>query len=135
VTVRVVPPASERSAPFWDATRARRLVQRRCRDCGAWAQFAIGLCPRCRSADFEWQPVSGRGVVHTFTVVRAAAPSLEWAARTPYVVALVELEEGPRLMTNIVGSDPETVAVGAAVRVGWEPLENGRAYPVFELVP
>jgi uncharacterized OB-fold protein len=82
------------------------------------------VCPGCLGESLEWRTASGGGVVYACTVEHKAEP--------PYVVALVELDEGVRMLTNVVGCPPEQVAVGDRVRVTWEPLSDGRGLPLFE---
>lgn len=107
------------SAPYWEGARQGKLLLQRCRDCGTLRFFPRYLCTACGSERTEWAEASGRGAVHSFTIVhRAAFP--EFQARTPYVVALIDLEEGPRMMTNIVGGDALDVAIGDAVVVAFE---------------
>lgn len=122
----IEPPTSEVSEPFWDATREQRLVLQWCTSCEAPIFYPREACPRCLGFDLEWRPASGRGSVYAVSVQpgRGDAES--------YAVALVELEEGVRLMTNIVGCPPDEVAVGTAVQVTWEALSDGRNLPLFE---
>jgi len=119
------------SAPYWQGAREDRLLLQRCRDCGVLRFFPRYLCTACGSDRVDWTEVSGRGTVHSFTIVhRAAFP--EFQARTPYVVALIDLEEGPRMMTNIVGRDALKVAIGGAVTVTFEARgTEGAKVPQF----
>ena len=119
------------SAPYWEGAREGRLLLQRCGDCGALRFFPRYLCTACGSDRVEWAEASGRGTVHSFTIVhRAAFP--EFQARTPYVVALIDLEEGPRMMTNIVGDDALEVAIGDAVIVEFEARgTKGAKVPQF----
>jgi uncharacterized OB-fold protein len=104
------------SRRFWDAAAEGRLEVQRCRSCGAWTHYPRELCPRCWSTDLVWEAASGRGVVQTFTVIhRPGHPS--WADQTPYVVAIVQLEEGPTLLSNVIDVAAEQVHVGLAVCV------------------
>ena len=124
---RPVPAATSTSAPFWDATRERRLVMQRCGSCGHLVWYPRPVCPHCGGADLAWEDLSGDGIVYAVTVHhRAAHASL--ADRTPYSVVLVDLPEGARIMSNVFGPVP---SVGDAVTVDWEPLEDGRHLPVF----
>ncbi len=128
---RFEPPVSEEAEPFWAATREKRLVLPWCRSCEHPVWYPRDFCPRDLSTDLEWRPASGRGVVHAASVMpKPGNPAM--SGREPYVVALVELEEGVRLMTNVVGGDPWTVAVGDPVHLAWEPLSDGRHLYVFE---
>jgi uncharacterized OB-fold protein len=121
---------SEAAGPFWEATRERRLVLQWCTACEAPVFYPRAVCPACLGSALEWRPASGHGVVYAVTVEhRPQNPTL--AAQAPYAVALVELEEGVRLLTNLVGAAPETFAVDDAVAVTWEPLPDGRHLPLF----
>jgi uncharacterized OB-fold protein len=119
------------SAPYWEGAREGKLLLQRCGDCGTLRFFPRYLCTACGSDRTEWAEASGRGTVHSFTIVhRAAFP--EFQARTPYVVALADLEEGPRMMTNIVGDDALGVAIGDAVIVEFEARgTDGAKVPQF----
>ena len=109
------------SRPFWQAARAKQLKIMRCRDCGKHFFYPRALCPSCHSAAVEWTPASGRGTIYTFTIARRpAGPAFKPVV--PYVVALVELEEGPRLMTNIVTADVEKVRIGQKVAAVFEDV-------------
>jgi uncharacterized protein len=125
------PPATEASAPFWEATRHQQLLLQWCATCDKPVWFPREVCPWCLGDELEWRPASGRGEVYACTVEhRPSMPTPFGDA--PYVIALVELDEGPRLMTNVVGCDPESVSVGMPVRVAWEALTDGRNLPLFE---
>lgn len=127
---RFEPPASDAAAPFWEATREERLVLQWCRSCEAVVHFPREACPRCLGEELEYRPSEGRGVVYAVSVMPKPANPL-MAGRAPYAVALVDLPEGARLMTNVVLCDPSTVAVGDPVVVAWEPLTDGRNLPLF----
>lgn len=128
---RFEPPVSEVARPFWDATRERRLVLQWCRTCEQPVHYPREVCPRCLGTELEYRPASGRGEVYAFSVMHRPGNPL-MADRVPYVVALVDLEEGARMMSNVVGCEPDAVRVGQPVRVTWEPLSDGRALPQFE---
>jgi len=119
------------SAPYWGAAREDQLKIQKCGDCGALRFFPRYLCTECGSDNTEWTEVSGRGTVHSFTIVhRAAFP--EFQAITPYVVALIDLDEGPRMMTNIVGEDALEVEIDDAVEVCFETRgTDGAKVPQF----
>lgn len=107
------------SMHYWSEARAGRLVLRHCRSCSRPHFPPRHLCPDCWSDDLDWIAASGEGTVHTFTVMHRA-PLSDFAGSVPYVVALVDLDEGPRMMTNIVGSNARGVAIGERVRVSFE---------------
>ncbi len=125
---RPVPQPNEVTRPFWDAAASHRLVHPRCRSCGRTFFPPHLCCPHCRASDWAWEEGAGRGTVHSATVVhRAPQPGFA----PPYVIAVVDLDEGHDLMTNVVGVDPHAVRIGQRVRVTW--LEVGEhVLPVFE---
>ena len=117
---------------FWDATAEGRLLLPRCQDCRTVIWFPRPYCPACGSLNVTWIEASGRGTIYTFTVNRRGAGDLaEYRQVDPYVLAYVELEEGPRVMTNIVDCDPDTVAIGQAVEVVFHDTGQGTALPRF----
>lgn len=128
---RFEPPASEVALPYWDATRERRLLVQWCLDCERPIFYPREVCPFCLGVRLEWREASGGGTVYAVTVEhRPQNPKM--AERAPYAVALVDLDEGVRMLTSIVGTDPLAVRVGDRVRVAWEALSDGRHLPVFE---
>jgi uncharacterized OB-fold protein len=127
---RQEPPVSSLTAPFWEATRDGRLLLQWCTTCDQAVFYPRAICPQCLGDELEWRTSAGAGRVYAVTVEhRPQDPRM--AARAPYAVALVELDEGPRLVSNIVGCDPASVTVGMRVNVDWEPLSDGRQLPVF----
>ncbi len=127
---RLEPPVTDVSRPFWDATRERRLVIQWCGACESTVHYPREICPTCLGSELEFRPSSGAGEVHAWTVMHSPAhPGMADAA--PYVVALVELTEGARMMTNVVGCPPGDVRVGLPVSVTWEELSDGRHLPLF----
>lgn len=134
MSARFEPPSTDVSEPFWQATRGRRLIMQWCRPCERVVFYPREVCPRCLGFDLEWRDSQGTGTVYAFSVhYRTGSP--EMMDRTPYVVALVDLAEGARLMTNIVGCDPADIGVGMGVQVTWELLSDGRHLPLFEPAP
>jgi len=128
---RLEPPND--TVEFWDATRDRRLLIQWCLDCDQPVWFPREVCPGCLGTNIEFRESSGRGEVYAVSVHHVPANPM-MKDRLPYVVALVALDEGVRMMTNIVNcDDPYDAAVGRRVKVAWEPLSDGRNLPVFEL--
>ena len=125
-----VPRPSPESVPYWKAAREHRLVIQRCDACGQFWFPPSQSCPHCLASDFTWTPVSGRGKVFSFvTYHRVYHPA--FAKEVPYVVALVELDEGPRLLTNIVGVPPDAVACDMPVKVTFDDYDESVAVPKF----
>ena len=122
------PPASEAAAPFWEATRRDELVLPWCTACERPFWYPRDVCPGCLGHAIEWRPATGAGQVYAVSVQHAPGPGRR-PDDGPYAVALVDLAEGVRVMTNVVGCPPEDVTVGMAVRVTWAPLSDGRKLP------
>lgn len=128
---RFEPTASEVAAPYWDATREKRLVVQWCDDCDRSVWFPRAVCPVCLGTTLSWRDAAGTGTVYALTVEhRPQNPQL--VSRAPYVVALVDLDEDVRLLTNVVNCAPGDVAIGQRVSVTWEALSDGRHLPLFE---
>ncbi len=127
-----VPIVNADSAPYWEGAREGKLLLQRCEVCQALRFFPRYLCTECGSEKTRWVEASGRGTVHSFTIVhRAAFP--EFQARTPYAIALIDLAEGPRMMTNVVGEDALNVEIGDAVDVTFEDRGiDGAKIPQFQ---
>lgn len=126
-----IPVANADSAPFWQAAKNETLVLRRCKSCGETHFMPRYLCPVCWSTDLEWIEAAGRGKVHSFSIIRRAS-SPAYVGLTPYVVALIDLEEGPRMMTNIVGDGALKVEIGDDVTLCFED-RDGAKLPQFSL--
>lgn len=126
------PPQDVFSAEFWSATAEGRLLLRRCDRCAAFIWIPRPYCPACQSVDTSWVEASGHGTVYSCTIVRKGAGA--YASAAPYVFASVELAEGPRVMTNIVGVDPETVRIGQPVELVFSPTGEGPALYRFRPV-
>lgn len=135
VEPRPLPQPTPWSRGFWDAVQDRRLVIQRCRSCGELIMYPKRCCPACLGEDFEWLPASGRGALYTYTVQRAGPPS-GFRGMLPYVVAVVRLDEGVQMMSNIVGGEPAELACDSPVVVDFEQVdETGFLLPVFRLGP
>ena len=108
---------------FWDGTAEGRLELPRCDDCGHVVWYPRERCDQCGSTSVTWFEASGRGTVYSCTVTRRIPGS--WRKAAPFVLAYVELDEGPRVMTNIVGCDPDAVHIGQTVHAVFDPTPNG----------
>ena len=128
----IKPTITDVNRPFWDACRERRLMAQRCTNCGELRYPAAAVCPQCLSIASEWRELSGRGEIFSFIVVHRGYHPY-WAARVPYNVALIELEEGLRMFSNIVGTANDQLQVGQKVKVAFEQRAEELVVPVFEL--
>ena len=115
---------------YWEGCGRHELVLQRCRACRTVQHRPRAVCATCLSSDIEHFVASGRGTVYTSSVTNQnQAPP--FAGSCPYVLAYVELEEGPRILTNIVGCEPEAVSIGMPVQVDFYDVEGGLAVPRF----
>jgi hypothetical protein len=124
------PAADWETRGYWEGAARGELVLQRCRACGGVQHRPRALCAACLGGALEHFVASGRGTVHTFTVTHQnQAPGFRDAC--PYVLAWVELEEGPRLLTNVVGCGPGALRIGLPVRVEFAASEGEYPVPVF----
>jgi len=114
-----VPDVDSVNRLYFEGTAAGELRIRTCKSCGHLFRFAHAWCPECWSQDLDFKVASGRGRIETFTVVHQA-PYESFEDRIPYVIALVELDEGVRMMSNVVDCDPGHVRIGLPVTVTYE---------------
>jgi len=113
---------------FWDGTAEGKLLLAKCNECEQLIWYPRPFCPACASTSVSWVPASGRGTVYSFTVNRRGAADLPaYRDAGVYVLAYVELDEGPRIMTNIVECDPDSVRVGQKVEVVFHDTGQGTA--------
>jgi hypothetical protein len=111
------------SAPYWEAAARGVLLLKRCRSCGKTHYFPRPLCPFCMSAETEWIEARGSGEIYSFSVMRRATP--------PYALAYVTLDEGVRVLTNIVQCDFDAIRIGQRVMLVFEASENGSPIAMF----
>lgn len=125
---RLLPQPSKISQPFWDSCRAGAMQMQRCEDCRTFAFYPAYVCPECASRNLIWTQVTGKGTVYTYTV----APKSIFGEAGPVIVALVELEEGAMMTSNIVNANPNLVTIGMKVQVCYEFVSEDIALPLFE---
>ena len=124
-------PAPE-SRAFWEGAAAHRLLLPRCSSCNRFWFPPSERCPHCLSADFAWVESKGKGRIYSFVVyTRVYHPA--FADDVPYVVAIVELDEGPRLLSNIVGTPSDKIACDVRVRVTFDDVADGVSIPKFAI--
>ena len=118
------------SAPYWKAAKNHKLLLKRCSACGKAHFYPRELCPHCHADTVDWIEARGTGSIYSFTVARRpAGPAFKPDA--PYVVAIIELDEGARMMTNIVGCPPDSVKIGQRVSVVFEDVTDEISLPKF----
>jgi uncharacterized OB-fold protein len=123
-----LPVPTDDSQPFWDGCLAGQLRLPRCQACGRLNWFPRAMCRYCSATELEWIQVSGRGRVYTFTTVHRAPGEV---FEVPYVLALVDLDEGVRMMTHVVDCPPDQLRVGLPVEVRFHAASADIALPVF----
>lgn len=119
--------------PFWDGAKAGKLVMQRCNDCGSWIFCPRPICVECNSEKLEWVQMNGKGKVFSFTIIREVVGNAlrGFAPDIPYVTAWVDLDEGPRFCSNIIGCPVESVSIGMPVEVVFEDSGQGIILPKF----
>ncbi len=129
--VKPLPQIDPESEPFWKGCKEHRLEVQRCKKCSQFYFYPRARCPFCFTNEVEWVKCSGKGKVHTFTIIRQSAmPGFRDEA--PYVVAVVELDEGGvQMLTNLVQADVTKVKIGMPVQVHFEDATEEITLPKF----
>lgn len=127
---RPLPDTRNAGAAYWRSAAEGRLCVPRCERCARTFWYPRRQCPHCGSGEVAWLQARGTGRVYTYTVVRQSGDPF-FKGRLPFVVAMIELDEGPRLMSNVIDCDVESVEIGMAVVVSFEQAQDGLAIPLF----
>jgi uncharacterized OB-fold protein len=127
-----LPTVEDDTRPFWDAAKEGRFLVRRCNACRAVHHYPRPFCPACWSDDVEWLEASGRATLYTWSTVHVNDLP-PFAERIPYIAAVVELEEGPKVMTTLVDCDGSDLTIGIAVQAQYREIADGVVVPVFGL--
>jgi uncharacterized OB-fold protein len=126
---RPAPIVTDDNRDFWEAARDGRLVAQRCVGCGRLRHPPRPMCPYCHSLDYELAELEGGGTVYSYSILHHPQnPAFTY----PVIAALVDLDEGVRLVTNLVDVEPADIRIGSRVRVRFEPTADDMAVPVFE---
>ena len=125
-----VPAIDPDSQPYWDGAKEGRLMIQRCKATGQTFLYSRQLVPGVIESEVEWIEASGRGTIYSYTVARRPAGQ-PFADDVPYVIVSVELEEGARVMSNLVTADPDSVAIGQAVEVVFDAVSGDLTIPKF----
>ena len=126
-----VPPVDVISAHYWQSAAQGKLMLNTCNSCENIMFYPRATCTRCLSNDLGWIEASGRGEVYAFTVCYRA-PDAVFREDAPYVIALIDLAEGPRMMSNVTDCDPDAVHIGMPVEAWFEPATEDIAIPKFK---
>jgi uncharacterized OB-fold protein len=128
----VLPQPTAASAPFWDACDRGQLLLPRCRDCRHVFYYPRIMCPKCGGRTLDWLACSGRGRVFSFSQVSVSFYGPDWESQLPYTVVLVDLEEGPRMLSRLTGDHVDRVHIGACVEISFAAIGD-RKLPFFRL--
>lgn len=123
-----VPPEIWENIGFWDGVKEHKLVFQKCRQCGRWVHPPRPTCPKCGSFEKEWAPSSGKGMVYSWVTY---LDSPHQGFKAPYSVVLVEMEEGVRLISNMVDTGPDEISIGMPVEVVFDDVSEGLTLPKF----
>ncbi len=127
---KIIPPITDELRPFFDGARKHQLVVQKCNRCGKLRFPPAQICAECLSHDLSWTAVSGRGKVFSYSIMhRAYHPA--FAAKIPYALVVVELEEGGKINSNVVGIEPHRLKCGMAVEVTFEEINDEVVLPKF----
>ena len=129
---RTAPAPNRVTQPFFDSCSARAMALQRCTACDTWIFYPRSLCPHCFGADLAWEQVKGTGTLYSFIICHSPGPGFS-REECPYVSAIVELDEGPRLHTNLIDVDPtpDAVRIGMRVEVVYEDCDDNITLPLF----
>ncbi len=117
--------------PFWESLRQREIRIQRCTSCKRYRHVPKEICANCHSTSYSWEPVSGRGIVYTYTIVHRG-PTPAYQAGAPYAIVHAAMDEGFRMVGTITGIDPESVTIGAPIRVVYTDLSPEWTIAEFE---
>jgi uncharacterized OB-fold protein len=129
-----LPTPDVETKPFWDGCREGKFLIRHCNACGRNHFYPRPFCPTCWSEDVTWTEASGRATLYTYSIVHVNDLP-PFADRVPYVAAIVDLDEGPRVMTNVEGVPFEELRVGMPLTVDFKPISDDITIPVFRAAP
>jgi uncharacterized OB-fold protein len=130
---RPIPVIDSDSKIFWENCQNNILVLPKCQDCGDYFFYPRSICPNCMSDQIEWKEVSGNGKVYSYTIARRPAGKA-FAAYTPYIVAIIQLDEGPRMMANIINVELSEISCEMRVQVVYQEINDSFKLPMFEPV-
>lgn len=124
------PEITVETAPFWEGCKKEQLLIQQCRHCGHYQFYPRLMCTNCMNREVDWIEASGKGKVKTYTIIHRAI-SEAYMKEAPYVLAIIELEEGPTMMSNVINCDPEKVYIGQEVEVTFEKWSEEVTIPKF----
>ncbi|HZW58585.1 MAG TPA: Zn-ribbon domain-containing OB-fold protein [Nitrososphaerales archaeon] len=125
---------TELTRPFWEAAKRDKLVMQHCDKCRTFVWYPRPLCPNCGSTELKWNEMSGEGKIYSFTIVRQALRNpFDFRGRLPLILALIDLDEGPKILSNVIDANIERISIGSKVSVVYFENPEGLTLPVFKL--
>ncbi len=128
--IKPLPVPSKWSQPFWDGAKQHKLLLKKCAKCGHIDHPPYLYCTECSAEQYKWVEASGRGMIYAFTTTLIGAP-LPFTEDIPYTIAMVDLDEGPRMLTTIVDAEPAELKIGMKVEVVFDNVTEEIAIPRF----
>lgn len=125
-----LPKPYQDTAPYWDAAKEHKFVIQQCDDCGKFQFYPRGICSHCHSSNLSWRDSEGKGTIYSFTVSERA-PHPGFKDRLPFILAMIDLAEGPRMMSNLIDCDPDTLKIGMPVKVVFDDITEEITLPKF----
>lgn len=116
---------------FWDGAKKHELLVQKCSQCDSYRYPPSPICPKCFSSNFKWEKVSGKGEVYSFTIVRVAVRP-EWTSDVPYALATIRLDEGVRMVSDIIDCPVDNVKIGMRVQVAFDDVTEQFTLPKFK---
>jgi uncharacterized OB-fold protein len=120
------------TTPFWQGAERKELLLQFCKDTGKFQHYPRPVSIYTGSRNLEWRKVSGKGTIYACTTIRIPGPGVE--GRLPLSLATIELDEGVRVLANVVQTEPGDIAIGRRVELAWDELDGGKLYPAFKVV-
>ncbi len=130
--LKPLPEPTVDSQPFWDGLKERRILLQRCADCGELRHYPSPMCSSCHSMEVDWVEASGRGTVYSWTVTHHPF-QIGFRGETPYILATVDLEEGVRMISQVLDAKPEDMKLGLPVETVFAPADEGFVLPFFRM--
>jgi len=127
----ILPTPTPVTTAFWEAAKRHKLLLQKCNQCERYIYYPRRFCPECLSQDLEWVESSGEGTIYTYTIIYHS-PIREFESLVPYILAIIELKEGVRIMSNIVHCEPAEIHVGMMVQVIFEEVSKDISLPKFQ---
>lgn len=131
-----LPEVNSLTAPFWEYCKKHELRMQYCNECKQWIWYPKAVCPNCgKKESIEWVRLSGKGKIYSYTIIRQVIDNSEsFNKDIPFIIALVELDEGPRIYSNVINATADSASIGDRVEVIFEDVTDEITLPKFKKV-